>query len=435
MKGPHWSVYLAIGFVLLAPAGVRLLTWPGFRTQALDPQAVQAGQTLFAHQWTAKDPLANGGDGLGPVYNADSCVACHNLGGPGGGGDLNHNVTTFVYRTDTDAFVRHKPREGVVHAQAVNSPMRETLHDLHEDLPAVSRPRLETVITMPGQRVNDGHCSVVRPVVLISQRNTPALFGANLIDAIPDRVLIAQERSESARWGFAPKQSENLPVGRVLRLTDGRVGHFGWKAQSASLSDFVQAACANELGLGNPGQAQPRPLGYPSYQPVSYDLTLEQCDQITSFVASLPRPIEKLPGDSSFRSDAIAGKELFGTVGCADCHTPKMDKVDGLYSDLLLHDMGQPLEGGGSYNDIPSIPDPNRPPSDPNAPKPGEWRTPPLWGVADSAPYLHDGRAPTLEKAIEAHGGQGARAARNFAVLSKPEQDQVLAFLRTLRAP
>jgi CxxC motif-containing protein (DUF1111 family) len=97
--------------------------------------------------------------------------------------------------------------------------------------------------------------------------------------------------------------------------------------------------------------------------------------------------------------------------------------------------MGQPLEGGGSYNDNPLPPgDPNNPPPS-DAPQPGEWRTPPLWGVADSAPYLHDGRAATLELAIEQHGGQGKRAAQNFAMLPKMEQGHLIAFLRTLRAP
>jgi len=434
MKGPHWSWYLLIALVALAPAGIRLMTWPGFKRQAPEPQMVQAGQTLFVHEWKANDPLASG-DGLGPVYNAASCVACHNQGGPGGGGDLTHNVTTFVYQSDAEAAIRRNPREGVVHAFAVNNFPRETLNHLHSDLPAVSQPRLDTVITLPGRTVSSNHCAVVRPVVQISQRNTPALFGANLIDSIPDRVIIANEKAQRLRWGFAPKKSEDLPVGRALRLADGRVGHFGWKAQSASLADFVQAACANELGLGNPGQTQPRPLSKPYYQPVSYDLTLEQCDQITAFVASLPRPVEKLE-KSSLCSDALAGRELFKSIGCADCHTPNVGNVEGLYSDLLLHDMGQPLEGGGSYNDIPPLPNPNKPPSDPNdPPSPGEWRTPPLWGVADSAPYLHDGRAPTLEKAIELHGGQGTRAARNFASLSKTEQGQVIVFLQTLRAP
>jgi len=436
MKGPHWGWYLLIGIVALAPGGIRLATWPGFKRQAPEPQMVQAGQTLFVHEWKAHDPLASGGDGLGPVCNAASCVACHNQGGPGGGGDLTHNVTTYVYRSDAEAAARGKPREGVVHAYAVNC-APETLHDLHPELPSLSRPSLDQIVNLPGNlRSSSNHCIVAPPAVRLSQRNTPALFGARLIDGIPDRVIIANERTQRVRWGLAPKKSEGLPVGRALRLPDGRVGHFGWKAQSARLADFVQAACANELGLGNPGQAQPRPLSNPSYQPVGYDLTLEQCDQITAFVASLPRPIEKLPEAPSLRSDAVAGKELFHRIGCADCHMPNVGSVEGLYSDLLLHDMGQPLEGGGSYNDVPQQPDPNKPPSDPNdPPQPGEWRTPPLWGVADSAPYLHDGRAPTLEKAIELHGGQGTQAARNFASLSKAEQDQLLTFLRTLRAP
>lgn len=435
MRGPHWGWWLVIAFVVLAPVSIRLASRPGFRQQTLDPQMVQAGQTLFHHEWKANDPLAGGGDGLGPVFNAKSCVACHHQAGAGGAGGLGHNVTTYVYRDDAVAASHGLPREGVVHADAVNAPL-ETLDRLHWDLPPVSRPRLDQLVSLSNNssRSSSNHCIVVPPDVRLSQRNTPALFGADLIDAIPDRVLIANERKERLRWGMAPAQGEKLPVGRALRLADGRIGHFGWKAQSASLSDFVQAACANELGLGNPGQAQPRPFKKPNYQPARYDLTLEQCDQITSFVASLPRPIEKLPDDSKLRNDAIEGKQLFSKVGCTDCHMPKVDKVDGLYSDLLLHDMGQPLEGGGSYNDRTPQPDPNRPPPS-DGPNPGEWRTPPLWGVADSAPYLHDGRAPTLEKAIELHGGQGTHAAIEFAALSKAEQGQVIAFLRTLRAP
>jgi CxxC motif-containing protein (DUF1111 family) len=76
------------------------------------------------------------------------------------------------------------------------------------------------------------------------------------------------------------------------------------------------------------------------------------------------------------------------------------------------------------------------PDSDPTSgPQPSEWRTPPLWGVADSAPYLHDGRAATLEDAIRMHGGQGKRAAAHFAGSTAAEQKQLLAFLKSLRAP
>ena len=106
--------------------------------------------------------------------------------------------------------------------------------------------------------------------------------------------------------------------------------------------------------------------------------------------------------------------------------------MDGIYSDLLLHPMGEVLVGGGSYNEPPL----NLPKFKPGeGPVASEWRTPPLWGVADSAPYMHDGRAATLEEAIKFHGGQAAAAAGRFAKLSKPEQRQLLGFLETLRAP
>src|SRR5262249_26209602 len=135
----------------------------------------------------------------------------------------------------------------------------------------------------------------------------------------------------------------------------------------------------------------------------------------------------------SEREQALVGKHLFNTVGCAECHTPNLGGVEGLYSDLLLHRMGEELVGGGSYNEPPAPP-PSEEPLSPGA-HPSEWRTPPLWGVADSAPYLHDGRAATLEEAIRLHGGQGARSAQRFAQLRPEVQTQLIAFLKTLRAP
>jgi CxxC motif-containing protein (DUF1111 family) len=202
------------------------------------------------------------------------------------------------------------------------------------------------------------------------------------------------------------------------------------------LSEFVEAACANELGLSNPHHAQPAPLSRPGYVSARLDLTQEQCDQITSFVASLPRPIERIP-DGATESAVEAGKQRFNQIGCAECHTPSLGSVDGLYSDLLLHRMGQELQGGGSYNDVPRPITPTPEDADPSSssPHPGEWRTPPLWGVADSAPYLHDGRAATLEEAIQMHRGQGAASASKFANLSAMEKTELLAFLRSLRAP
>ena len=68
-------------------------------------------------------------------------------------------------------------------------------------------------------------------------------------------------------------------------------------------------------------------------------------------------------------------------------------------------------------------------------PTAGEWRTAPLWGVADSAPYLHDGRAETLREAIELHGGEAVDVTARFKERPAHEQEAIIAFLKTLRAP
>jgi CxxC motif-containing protein (DUF1111 family) len=416
--------YLAAAAILLTPVGLRMLSWPGSAHPEASQAMADAGKVLFTHEWTPNDPLARGGDGLGPVYNATSCAVCHRQGGLGGGGGREHNVTAFLVLTEGRG--GGEKREGVLHAHATSAQLQETLKQVHPELPAIARPGLAALLPEMGGKVLQ-----LPGEVRLSQRNTPALFGAGLIDGIPDRVIIAEERRQRVRHGLAPTGSETTPAGRALRLADSRVGKFGWKAQSPGLAEFVRAACANELGLGNPGNLQPAPLGKPDYRPAGLDLTSEQCDQMTAFVAALPRPGQKLPADARGRARVAEGQKLFASIGCAACHTPDLGSVEGLYSDLLLHRMGDKLEAsGGSYGAIVVESAPSS-----SSAGPDEWRTPPLWGVADSAPYMHDGRAATLEEAIRLHGGQGAAAARRFGRLAPGEQGRLIDFLKSLRAP
>lgn len=424
MSHAYRAWYLLAVLLLATPVAARVWSWTRARPAAVDPVMAQAGEVLFKHDWKPRDPLSPGGDGLGPVFNASSCIACHKQGGPGGGGGLEHNVTLYLVLPTRPG---QAPRTGVVHAQGVG--VRETLRDLDPGLPPVSQPKLEQIVFLPNGRTPP---LTLAANVFLTQRNTPALFGARLIDALPARDIIAAERAQQLRWGLATSESEDVPVGRALRLEGGDVGRFGWKAQTATLAAFVQGACANELGLGNPGANQPRPISRPNEALPGLDLTAAQCDQLTQFCASLPPPVERLPAAPATREAARAGKALFTTVGCADCHTPNLGSVEGIYSDLLLHRMGADLAGGGGYYGLP-VPIPDGSPGD--GPVPGEWRTPPLWGVADSAPYMHDGRAATLEEAIQLHGGQGRRATEKFARLTTAEQGQLIAFLKTLRAP
>jgi CxxC motif-containing protein (DUF1111 family) len=328
-----------------------------------------------------------------------------------------------------------KPHEGVLHAKATREEFQETLSAVQEGLPAISHEDLLQGVFSDDtvQRQNEGddrrftlrkrHLELqirLQGGVAFSQVNTPALFGSGLIDALPDRVLLATE------------ERQRVKLGRVSRLPDGRIGKFGWKGQTATLSDFVQAACANELGLGNPSHPQPRPLGKPKYEAPGLDLTQKQCDQLTAYVASLDRPTERTPVDNQGKLDAVEGKKLFGKIGCADCHAPRLGDIDGIYSDLLLHHMGEDSAGGAGYRGevIPDMASDTK-----GGPEPREWRTPPLWGVADSAPYMHDGRAKTLDDAIRMHGGQGEGSATRYRDLGEAKRKCVIAFLSTLRAP
>jgi CxxC motif-containing protein (DUF1111 family) len=433
---PLWCVLAAA--LVFGPVGWRVMSWQRPQSPAVDGDLAEAGEALFNHEWQPNDPLSPNGDGLGPVFNARSCAACHHQSGSGGSGAVEHNVTTFVVQGADGPPLR----QGVIHAFATAEVYKETLALLDPSLPRISQPTLGQLL--PGHVIRGKRIRIDRdnepglpqlPNVKLSQLNTPALFGIGLIDAIPEQDIIANERQQRLRFAMAPSDTETVPVGRVARLADGRIGRFGWKAQMASLSDFVQAACANELGLGNPGQRQPVSLAQPDLTPGGLDLTQMQCDQITAFVAALPRPMERAPSSTGTR--AHAGKGIFTKIGCADCHAPSLGSVDGLYSDLLLHRMGMELESSNASYGIPIIP--TRPKdniaaSPSTAPLPDEWRTPPLWGVADSAPYMHDGRAATLEEAIQQHGGQGAGAAQRFQGLNGAEQTQLIAFLKSLRA-
>lgn len=421
MRPAHWVV---LGLAL-APAW-KLAEWalrPG--PKKVTPQAVAAGRELFNHEWVANDPLTKG-DGLGPVFNAKSCVDCHHQGGPGGGGPVSKNVMVYGLIGDPHGL----PLSGVVHLKAVKPEFQETLDMLRPGLPHSPTIPLADLVDPTKPRRTD---------VVITQRNTPALFGDGLIDVVPDDTLIAhmREHMTAARLVGLNRAKDANVKGRIARLADGRLGRFGWKLEFATLQDFVKAACANELGLSNPGRSQATPLGKPKYQQSGTDLTDEQCIQMTDFIRDLPAPTQVLPSDPKAVETVKHGEKLFTSMGCADCHVRDLGPVAGIYSDNLLHDMGVQLQSStGYYGSI--IPEPqidNDKFAVSQQPTPGEWRTAPLWGVADSGPYLHDGRAETLEQAIELHGGEGTGVAQRFKEASPADRDALVAFLKTLRAP
>ena len=418
--------YLVVVALALPPIwkAVEWANRPGPRP--ISPEAVASGKELFNHEWKAHDPLT-GGDGLGPVFNARSCVDCHSQGGPGGGGPNDKNVTVYGLSTGVASAVPNIPPIGVVHFKAIKPEFQEVLSHVSGGLPGSPRIDLRQLVDR-SFRLPAG--------VSITQRNTPALFGDGLLDDLSEDRLHAEQRrnSTAARLVGLSRAKDPSIRGRVARLPDGRLGRFGWKAEFATLNEFVKAACANELGLSNPGRPQSTPLARRDYKSEGVDLTDAQCEQITDFIRALDAPTPVKPSDPHLKAKAEAGEATFARIGCADCHTPDLGPIKGFYSNLLLHDMGTDLASStGYYGEAPAPP-----PSSPGLPAitvASEWKTPPLWGVADSAPYLHDGRAATLHEAIVAHRGEAMGVAKAYTDLPGAEQDQVVEFLKTLRAP
>lgn len=447
---------------------------------------IAQGKELFAREWQSGDRRSHKGDGLGPLFNGRSCAACHLQGGNGGGGPNNNNVTIVSAvllagppKSKSDQTPRQPDRAKLAEIHpALRTANSFTLHRFATDkvfeiwkkslllpAPGVDANQALEALGAPGMSSTPNRAlKFSRQVgdwtiqLTAAERNTPAIFGSGLIERIPERIL-EQTAAEQAR---AAKQNEKgagvIPVsGRVARLKDGRVGRFGWKAQVATLKEFTLQACANELGLEVPGFSQPALPWKPDYKAPGLDMTAVECDSLVAYVASLDAPRQRRPETEQQKKDVDAGRKLFASIGCAACHQPKLGDVDGIYSDLLLHDMGPSLSDDGDYGSI--VPGDGS--SDqveplptltllaptgkcssrdkPKAPKFGagqrEWRTPPLWGLRDSAPYMHHGAAVTIREAIAMHDGEARAAANSFAALKWEQTVQVEQFLNSLAAP
>ena len=429
---------------------------------------IASGEEIFMHRWTPGDSRSRGGDGLGPVFNARSCAACHHQGGAGGAGGQDANVQVLRVNRADAPFSNFKPplidhsEAGEVHP-LLKSERSTVLHKYstgdgyetwRKERVAKSGPStlqmyygsvpveaLTSQIDVAALKSDfDGvaasiqfaffqrtETATTRRLTSVEEISASPLFGSGLIDDIPDRAI---EDASKARLKFA------AAVGRVSRLPDGRIGRFGWRANRATLHEFTLDACANELGLETPDRMQPLdPRADKSANP-GYDLSKQDCDDLTAYLKSLPRPTQIDSTGPGVRE----GRKWFSKVGCADCHRADLGPVQGIYSDLLLHDMS-PLSSSGTYGRIiraqvaKADRARHRGKKFASGVSPTEWRTPPLWGCRDSGPYMHDGRANTLDQAILAHTGQALASLGVYKSLSREKQQQIVAFLNSLAAP
>jgi CxxC motif-containing protein (DUF1111 family) len=427
-------------------------------------------------------------DGLGPIYNATSCVGCHQNPVTGGSSQLSE-VRAGHRKYDPDNPSPHKvqftepPGGSVIHQRAIDPAIQEQV--------------------LPEYEVR-------------TFRMSNTVLGNGFIEVIPDRELL-RIRDRQRRWGMEGF-AVVVPVAVGAKAgADGkadfafveRLGRFGWKCQEASLLNFAAGAYLNEMGITNPLQpaeltSNGRDVSKFDKVPDPEDKTVDPDDptktehpfgvdveSFTRFMRSTKAP----PRDPSVLNDpdVAAGEKLFRddrALGCAVCHHPDYttpaagtpietlgggrgsdlatvpealgNKVFHPYSDFLLHDVGT---GDGiaqtQHADLPPrgqenlrrIPDelrvregigrvdatPRRGEQRVLKPEAGvdqrtanKVRTAPLWGLRARPQLMHDGLSLTVDAAIRRHRGQADGVRLKYEALSRQQKKQLLTFLNSL---
>ena len=335
-------------------------------------------------------------EGLGPAFNGTSCAVCHSVPAIGGGGVILE--------------VRAGYSDGRGEASALNEAGDTLIHML-------STPSHGCQALIPDD------------VNVIARRAPIPLFGAGLVEAIPDEALLALEDPDDRnRDGVSGRAAIVVDVATGER----RVGRFGWKAQHATLLAFGADAYRNEMGITNDLFPNESAFGVSSAQ-------MRLCDPIPDpedrrDPATRRRGIDNFESFMKFlapigraRSDgaSLAGERTFAAIGCTNCHVPSLTTGPNanplfhrrsvpLFSNLMLHDIGtgDGIQQAGAA--------------------PSEIRTPALWGLRFRRPLLHDGSAATIAEAVTRHRGEADTARRGYERLTSAEREQLLAFLRSL---
>jgi len=373
-------------FIALAAGGCAEPIRPGDPISGLTSGQLdrfRRGRAVFDSVFTPES-------GLGPLFNGNACGECHESPVAGGNGD---EVEVHATAFRVDGACDPLPGEGgPVIQQHATPALKAALGIDQEPLPKDATGR--------------------------ALRASPAIFGRGLLDAVPDSELLS--------YADPDDRNHDGISGRVNRFVDGRIGRFGRKAFVPTLREFNAGAFVIEQGVTNPAVPTEESIGGdsipagvdPTPEPEINQEALDLASDFVQFLA-LPSPVSTVKGTER-------GRELFARIGCASCHLPTLRtgtnpvraldrKRFSAYTDLLLHDMGPDLA------DICL-----------GLATPSEFRTEPLVGLRFAKHFLHDGRAGTLEQAIELHGGEGSGARDRFKALKPNDRTAVIAFLKTL---
>lgn len=353
--------------------GVGELGGPGRPLASSELEQFLRGREVFNRDFHRSDGVGT------PEFNADSCRACHQDPILGGAGGLELNVSRCA-------------RDNAGQGPFENVPGGQVMSKLRTPW-------------LPGREEYDTSITDV-----FEQRQTPSLFGGGLIDTIPDAEILSREDPDDLNGDSIRGVARRLDVNGNIEI-----GKFGWKGQVPRLADFIRDAMGGECGITTPDDGRGFALANDQDVIADPELSPPEFDDIHVFLSLLGPP----PRGGSQDPRISLGESVFATIGCDRCHVPTLagaGEAVNLYSDLLLHNVmpadfrGMVEEGAGS----------------------GVFRTPPLWGVGGTAPYLHDGRAETIEHAISLHDGEAQLVRAEFMLLTAEEKEALILFLEDL---
>ncbi len=392
--------------------GLSCLAIPAAVADELDPSM---GQALFDRKWAQAPASTNSADGLGPLFNAQACATCHKNGNGARFSDIDGvlGAAGFVVRLGDE----HGNPDPVLGRQ---------LQD-HAISGLMPEARISPYLTPAGNGLTRMLANITfndaRPAANVREefRIAPSLIGRGLIARVaPEEILKNADPDDRDGDGISGRA-------RILQTPEGsRVGRFGLKATAASLAEQTADAAMLDLGLSSPF----RPLPYGdcteaetscrhnangrSPETDGEEISRQMVDMVAAYVAALPPP--KVLANPE-------GERLLADTGCTACHIPSLKGVGGetlnVFTDLLLHDMGDELAGG--------FPD--------SFASANEWRTAPLIDLKAQngrRRFLHDGRAGTLDEAVRWHGGEAAKAKDRYMNLPAAERAKLIDYLGSL---
>ncbi|MGH8178952.1 MAG: di-heme oxidoredictase family protein [Steroidobacter sp.] len=398
------------------------------------------GNAFFNSAWIVAPATAGARDGLGPLFNARSCDACHNNDGrgrpPEHSGERPISLV-MQFATPTPG-ANNEPQSDPRYGANFNPfaiggvPAEGNVRIEHREFRGKYAGGEDYALLAPEYIFEELAYGEMAHDTVFSPRLASSVFGVGLLEAIPEAQLLERSDPEDVNGdGISGRPN------RVWNHLEHRavIGRIGWKANQPDVAHQTAAAFSVEMGMSTSlraGQNCTPAQTLCSRAPSGGEPEIS--DEIFKHIVKYQRMLGVPVRRNLASPDVKHGAQLFVRAGCEGCHratftTEEIEDAPWLsrqtihpYSDLLLHDMGPELADGRADFEASG----------------SEWRTAPLWGlglqqiVNGHTRLLHDGRARDANEAILWHGGEAARAREAYRMMSKTERAALLAFLNSL---